>query len=54
METLNIDGMMKNKHLSKPSAQQRLYEFKLQVKCKCDKYSISFVEVDKRLPFSKM
>jgi putative transposase len=28
METLNIKGMMKNKHLSKVIAQQCLYEFK--------------------------
>ena len=54
METLNIKGMMKNKHLSKAIAQQKLYEFKRQVQYKCEKYGIRFVEVDKWFPSSKM
>ncbi len=53
METLNIKGMMKNKHLSKAIAQQGLYEFKRQIKYKCEKYKIEFIEADQWFPSSK-
>ena len=53
MEHLNVKGMMKNKHLAKSIAQQKLYEFKRQVKYKCKKYGIEFVEADKWYPSSK-
>lgn len=54
METLNIKGMMKNRHLSKAIAQQKLYEFKRQIQYKCEKYGIQFIEVDKWFPSSKL
>lgn len=47
MECLNINGMMKNKHLSKAIAKQKLHEFKRQIQYKCQKYGIEFVEADK-------
>ena len=53
METLNVKGMMKNKHLSKAIAGQKLYEFKRQIQYKCQKYGIEFVEADKWYPSSK-
>ena len=53
METLNIKGMMKNRHLSKVIAEQCLYEFKRQIQYKCKKYGIEFVEADKWFPSSK-
>ena len=53
METLNIKGMMKNRHLSKAIAQQGLYEFKRQLDYKCQLYGIEFVEADKWYPSSK-
>lgn len=53
METLNIKGMMKNRHLSKAIVQQGLYEFKRQIQYKCKKYGIEFVEADKWFPSSK-
>lgn len=53
METLNIKGMMKNKHLSKAIAQQGLYEFKRQLRYKCEFNGIEFVEADKWYPSSK-
>lgn len=53
METLNIKGMMKNKHLSKAIANQKLYEFKRQIKYKCERYGIEFIEADKWFPSSK-
>jgi len=53
METLNIKGMMKNKHLSKAIAEQGIYEFKRQLQYKCEFYGIKFVEADKWYPSSK-
>lgn len=54
METLNINGMLKNRHLSKAIAQQKLYEFKRQIQYKCEKYGIQFIESDKWFPSSKL
>ena len=53
METLNIKGMMKNKHLSKAIAEQCLYEFKRQMQYKCEFNGIEFIEADKWYPSSK-
>jgi putative transposase len=53
METLNIKGMMKNRHLSKAIAKQCLYEFKIQIQYKCEFSGIEFVEADKWYPSSK-
>lgn len=53
METLNIKGMIKNKHLSKAIATQCLYEFKRQMQYKCKFNGIEFVEADKWYPSSK-
>lgn len=38
METLNIKGMMKNRHLQKLLQINGLYEFKRQIQYKCKKY----------------
>ena len=54
METLNIKGMMKNRHLSKAIAKQGLYEFKRQMQYKCEFYGIEFVEADRWYPSSKI
>ena len=53
MESLNVKGMMKNKHLSKAIAQQKLAEFKRQIQYKCKMRGIVFVETDKWFPSSK-
>lgn len=53
MESLNIKGMMKNKHLSKSIAQQGLFEFKIMIQYKSKKYGIEFIEADKWYPSSK-
>ena len=45
MEDLNVSGMMKNRHLSKVLANQKLYEFIRQMKYKCEKYGIEFIKV---------
>ena len=53
METLNVKGMMKNKHLSKAIAKQGFFEFKTMIQYKAEKYGIEFVEADKWYPSSK-
>lgn len=53
METLNVKGMMKNKHLAKAIQQQKFYEFKRQIAYKCQKYGIELVEVPTFYPSSK-
>lgn len=53
MESLNVKGMMKNRHLSKAIAKQGLFEFKTMIKYKCEKYGIEFIEADRWYPSSK-
>lgn len=53
MEDLNIQGMMKNHHLSKAIQEQCLYEFKRQMKYKCEWRGIEFVLADRFYPSSK-
>ena len=53
MEDLNVQGMMKNRHLSKAIAQQGFYEFIRQMKYKCEWFGIEFIQVDRFYPSSK-
>lgn len=53
MESLNVKGMMKNKHLAKAISEQKFFEFKRQIKYKCEKYGIEFIEVPMFYPSSK-
>lgn len=53
MENLDLKGMMKNKHLSKFIAQQKLFEFKRQMRYKSEKYGIQFIEAGRWYPSSK-
>ena len=53
METLNVKGMMKNRHLSKAVAQQGFFEFTTQMKYKCEERGIAFVQVPQFYPSSK-
>ncbi len=43
----------KNKHLSKAIAQQKIYEFKRQIKYKAEMYGIEVVEADRYYASSK-
>lgn len=54
MEDLNVSGMMKNRHLSKAIAGQKLHEFIRQMKYKCEKIGAKFVQAAKWFPSSKM
>lgn len=51
---LNIKGMMKNEHVSKTIAQQTLYDFKIKIQSKCEKYGMEYMEANKWFPSSKM
>jgi putative transposase len=53
MEHLNIQGMMKNRHLAKAIQEQSFYEFKRQMEYKSEFAGIEFVEADGFYPSSK-
>lgn len=53
MEDLNVKGMMKNRHLAKAVAKQKLHEFIRQMTYKCKKYGIECIQVDRFYPSSK-
>ena len=53
MEDLNVQGMMKNKHLSKVVQEQCLYEWIRQMEYKCVWNGIEFVQADRFYPSSK-
>ena len=53
METLNVKGMMKNRHLSKAVAEEKFYEFKRQMQYKCETFGIELIEADRFYPSSK-
>lgn len=54
MEDLNVRGMMKNRHLSKAIANQKFREFIRQMKYKCEKYGIGFIQANRFYPSSKI
>jgi putative transposase len=54
IENLNIKGMMKNKHLSKAIAEQRLYEFRRKLEYKCLWHGIKLILADRFYPSSKL
>lgn len=54
METLNIKGMMKNRHLSKAIGEQYLFIFTKYMKYKCELYGINFIQVPRFYPSSKL
>ena len=53
MESLNISGMLKNKHLSKTIQQQGLYEFSRMMKYKAERQGTEFIEANLWYPSSK-
>lgn len=53
IEDLNVQGMMKNKHLAKAVAQQGFYEFRRQLTYKCKWNNIELRVVDRFYPSSK-
>ena len=53
IEDLNVSGMMKNKHLSKAVALQKVFEFKSKLLAKCKENGIELRIVDRWYPSSK-
>ena len=53
LEDLNVQGMMKNKHLSEKVQEQNLYEFLRQIEYKAHWAGISVVIADRWYPSSK-
>jgi len=53
MESLNVSGMMKNKHLSKAIQQQGFYEFSKFTQYKAERQGTEFVEAGKWYPSPK-
>lgn len=53
MEDLNVQGMMKNRHLSKAVQEQCFYEFIRQMEYKCAWSGIEFIKADRFYPSSK-
>lgn len=54
MENLNIQGMMKNRHLSKAIQEQCLYEFKRKIEYKCNWYGVKLILANRFFPSSKL
>jgi putative transposase len=54
LEDLNVNGMMKNKHLAKAVQEQCFYEFYRQMKYKSDWNNIKFIEADRFYPSSRL
>lgn len=53
MEDLNIQGMMKNRHLARAVQEQCLYEFIRQMRYKCEWNGIEFIQANRFYPSSK-
>lgn len=53
IEDLNVNGMMKNRHLSKAVQQQCFYEFRRQIEYKAKWNNIKIVVADRFYPSSK-
>ena len=54
IEDLNVNGMMKNRHLSKAIQQQGLYEFRRQIEYKAKWNNIPVIIADRFFPSSKI
>lgn len=54
IEDLNVQGLMKNKHLAKHIQNALFYEFRRQLEYKCLQYGIELVVAERFYPSSKM
>jgi len=54
IEDLNVQSMLKNRHLSKAIAQQNIYAFKLWLLAKCREHGIELRQVSRFYPSSKL
>ena len=54
IEDLNVNGMMKNKHLAKAVQQQEFRKFRSQLEYKCNDRGIQLIVADRFYPSSKL
>ncbi len=54
IEDLNVNGMMKNRHLSKAVQDQGFFEFRRQLEYKCNNHGIQLIVADRFYPSSKL
>lgn len=54
LEDLNVNGMVKNKHLARAIQEQCFYEFYIQIEYKCRWHNIELKTADRFYPSSKM
>lgn len=54
MENLNVQGMIKNRHLAKAIQEQNFYKFITYMKYKCEWNEIKFIQVPRFYPSSKI
>lgn len=54
IEDLNVQGMMKNRHLSKAVSEQKFYEFRVKLESQCKVNNIELRVVDRWYPSSKL
>jgi putative transposase len=54
IEDLNVNGMLKNRYLSKSVSNQGFYDFKLKLLNACNKFEIELREVPRFYPSSKL
>lgn len=54
IEDLNVNGMMKNRHLSKAVQNQGFFEFRKQLEYKCNDSGIQLIVADRFYPSSKL
>ena len=54
MEDLNVEGMRKNRYLAKSVQEECFSKFIFQMKYKCERNGIEFIQVDRFFPSSKL
>ena len=54
MEDLNVEGMRKNRYLAKAVQEECFSKFIFQMKYKCERNGIEFIQVDRFFPSSKL
>lgn len=54
IEDLNVQGMMKNKHLSEKIQEAKFYEFRRQLEYKCKWNNVNLIIADRWYPSSKL
>jgi putative transposase len=54
LESLNVQGMMSNRHLAQAVGDVGFYEIKRQLQYKCELYGAHLIEIDQWFPSSRL